>query len=195
MKTNRSNVIRNVVTGAVVLALGIGGGILGAGLTGGERTNGEGSTVTNLTAMEEPAANRVQVADTHTNSPVAYSADDSSAVARSFQEQFRRVSAETLPVVAEINVTSRVTQQAQPNPFEFFFGDPRQRQPQEREREMRGMGSGVIVGRDGDTVYVLTNNHVAGEADEIEVVLHDDRSFEAELVGGDEVDRPGDAFI
>lgn len=117
--------------------------------------------------------------------------DTATMVARSMQEQFRKVSAATLPVVVEINVVSHVTRRVQPNPFEFFFGTPRRpgqpSQPQEREYAMRGMGSGVIVGRDGDKVYVLTNNHVAGEADEIEIGLYDGRTFTGKLVGGDKL--------
>jgi serine protease Do len=180
MKTRTPLVLKSVVTGVLVLALGIGGGMIGAGLTG-ESESG------NRTTSDRQETEHILASDTQAGTPAAYTADDSSAVARSFQEQFRRVSAETLPVVTEINVVNRVTQQAPANPFEFFFGDPRQAQPREREREMRGMGSGVIVGRDGNTVYVLTNNHVTGEADEIEVVLHDGRTFEAELVGGDDL--------
>jgi Do/DeqQ family serine protease len=49
--------------------------------------------------------------------------------------------------------------------------------------EMAGSGSGVIV--DADDGYILTNHHVVGEADEIEVILIDGRVFEAELVGSD----------
>ena len=50
--------------------------------------------------------------------------------------------------------------------FRFFFGDQAQSQPQ------TGLGSGVIVSPAG---YVLTNNHVIEEADEIEVILNDGR--------------------
>ena len=49
--------------------------------------------------------------------------------------------------------------------------------------EVGGGGSGVIV--DADNGYILTNHHVVGEADEIEVSLIDGRTFEAELVGSD----------
>ncbi len=44
------------------------------------------------------------------------------------------------------------------------------------------MGSGVIVSADG---YIVTNNHVIQEADEIEVLLSDKRKYKAELVGAD----------
>ncbi|MBT8108430.1 MAG: Do family serine endopeptidase [Gammaproteobacteria bacterium] len=46
-----------------------------------------------------------------------------------------------------------------------------------------GAGSGVIV--DADNGYILTNHHVVGEADEIQILLIDGRELEAELVGSD----------
>lgn len=46
----------------------------------------------------------------------------------------------------------------------------------------RGTGSGVVISADG---YILTNNHVAGEADEIKVKLADGREFKARRVGTD----------
>ncbi len=75
------------------------------------------------------------------------------------------------------------------DPFEFFFGQPRQRpqqrprpQIQKKERRQQGLGSGVIVSKDG---YILTNYHVVSGADEIEVKLHDGRILKAETVGSD----------
>ncbi len=46
----------------------------------------------------------------------------------------------------------------------------------------RGTGSGIVVSRDG---YVLTNNHVIENADQIEVKLSDGGNYEAELIGSD----------
>ena len=53
-----------------------------------------------------------------------------------------------------------------------------------RERREEGLGSGVIISADG---YILTNNHVVGEADEIKVTLASDRKkeFDAKVVGAD----------
>src|SRR4029453_13588962 len=62
---------------------------------------------------------------------------------------------------------------------EFFGRDFRQQAPQ-RER---GLGSGVIIRPDG---YILTNNHVAGDADRIHVDMSDGRTFTAKLIGKDE---------
>ncbi len=47
-------------------------------------------------------------------------------------------------------------------------------------------GSGVIYKLDGDTAYVVTNNHVIEGADEIELSLMDGTRVEAELLGGDQ---------
>jgi len=64
------------------------------------------------------------------------------------------------------------------NPFyEFFFG-PSQRDP----KPVLGSGSGVIISADG---YIITNNHVVDNAENIEVVLNDKRSFDATIVGTD----------
>lgn len=82
------------------------------------------------------------------------------------------------PAVVSIN-TSRAVANT-PNSadpwFRFFFGDQAQAQPR------TGLGSGVIVSPAG---YILTNNHVIEEADEIEVVLNDGRRGIAQVIGTD----------
>jgi serine protease Do len=58
-----------------------------------------------------------------------------------------------------------------------FFG-----QGGQREYKQHGLGSGVIVSADG---YILTNNHVVGNAEEIHVTLQDKREFTAKVIGKD----------
>ncbi len=78
-------------------------------------------------------------------------------------------------------VSISTTRAAGPNPhakdpwFKFFYGD-------QEEAPQGGMGSGVIVSPEG---YVLTNNHVVEGADEIEIVLHDGRRTQAQVIGTD----------
>jgi len=64
--------------------------------------------------------------------------------------------------------------------FRRFFGDPGQGGGQ--RRTVRGLGSGVIVSRDG---LILTNNHVVDKADRLSVVINDKKSYPAQVVGTD----------
>ncbi|MCR4626166.1 MAG: Do family serine endopeptidase [Treponema sp.] len=113
---------------------------------------------------------------------------ESLSVVEALQNSFRAISSGLLPAVVEVDVTE--TKQAPENPFEdlpfFFFGNPRQQENKPREYEQRGLGSGVIVRRSGKTLYVLTNNHVAGSATKISIKMNDGKEFEGKLVGADE---------
>lgn len=120
---------------------------------------------------------------------------ESLKVVEALQDSFRSISSGVLPSVVEIDVTEKKEVQSinpfEGFPFDFFFGSPSQERNQDqkgrrREYEQKGLGSGVIVKRSGDTVYVLTNNHVAGKATNITVKLNDGQEFEGKLVGADE---------
>lgn len=112
------------------------------------------------------------------------------ALMEAYQQTVRQVARDVLPTVVEVEVVQRVTRstRSMPSPLEFFFGRPdpnRENEPQQREFEQRGLGSGIIVRRDGSTVYVITNDHVIGNADRIRLTLTDSRTFDAERVGSD----------
>ena len=89
--------------------------------------------------------------------------------------------------VTQTGKTQRVQVQ---DPFNDIFGDifgfgGRGGQPQMREYKQpdrHASGSGVIISDDG---YIVTNNHVVGEADEIEVKLNDNREFKGRIIGCD----------
>ncbi|MFM6985861.1 MAG: Do family serine endopeptidase [Hydrogenophaga sp.] len=91
---------------------------------------------------------------------------------------FRTAAQRASPAVVSINTSKTpASPPAASDPwFRFFFGD------QGRDRPQTGLGSGVIVSPAG---YLLTNNHVIEEADQIEVVLTDGRSSAAKVIGTD----------
>ena len=87
-------------------------------------------------------------------------------------------------VYVAVTVKTTVQQQQYIDPFELFFGFPGggyNRQPQEREQ--RGSGSGVIIRPDG---YIVTNNHVVNGATQVQVVLNNNKTYEARVIGTDE---------
>lgn len=103
-----------------------------------------------------------------------------------------KISPMVVSVHSEIVVEQRYQNPFRGNPFgqdffDFFYDQrrmPHGQQPETREFKQQGMGSGVIISAEG---YVLTNNHVVGEADSIYVTLTDQRKFEAEIVGSDKM--------
>lgn len=110
---------------------------------------------------------------------------------------FTEVAGKVMDAVVHIKSTQTYSNNNQyqyrqmPDPFEDLFkNDPfrdfffrrespnRQNQPQLRI----GQGSGVIISEDG---YIVTNNHVVADADDLEVTLHDNRTYKATIIGTD----------
>ncbi len=94
-----------------------------------------------------------------------------------------RTVATVSPAVVGINVTE-VRQYRYRSPwgddpfFRWFFGD------QTYTQKIQGLGSGFLISSDG---YILTNDHVAGNAKEITVTMTTGEKYKAELVGTDPV--------
>lgn len=91
-------------------------------------------------------------------------------------------------VYLKVTTNSKMQMQSIQDPFFDFFGDffgqgnggRQQRQVQVPKRQ--GSGSGVIISSDG---YIVTNNHVVADADEILVKLSDNREVKARIIGLD----------
>ena len=81
------------------------------------------------------------------------------------------------PAVVSV-YSSKIVRQQVPEIFRQLYGP----NVQGREQKMEGLGSGVIISSDG---YILTNNHVVAEADELKVRLNDDRELIARVIGTD----------
>jgi len=108
---------------------------------------------------------------------------------------FRTVAKTVKPAVVVIRVKKRVfLPESRLDSDEFmrrFFGEGdgrglrwrMPRPPREQMQIRHGLGSGVII--DAKKGYVLTNDHVAGEADKVEVILADGRKFQADWVRSD----------
>lgn len=91
-------------------------------------------------------------------------------------------------VFIKVTINSKQQEVEYFDPFSDFFGDffgNRGQGQQKRQVETpkrQGSGSGVILSADG---YIVTNNHVVGEADEILVKLNDNREFKGRIIGTD----------
>jgi len=122
------------------------------------------------------------------------------------QNTFRAITKAVLPAVVEIKTEGPVqsADQGQPQtpPFDFFFGpqspnspdtpnspdqsDPKNKGKTPKAPKSAGLGSGVMIERQGDKVFILTNNHVIDGADKIRVKLSDGREYDGTLVGADQ---------
>ena len=103
-----------------------------------------------------------------------------------WQHAIAEVAQANIPAVVHIDVTQRreISNPMMPfnnDPFfHFFFNGPQM--PRKFKQELRGLGTGMIIDGQG---HILTNNHVVAGATEINVLLADDKSFPAKLVGTD----------
>ncbi|WP_198154836.1 trypsin-like peptidase domain-containing protein, partial [Oceanibaculum pacificum] len=113
------------------------------------------------------------------------------AAARTAPESFADLAEKLLPAVVNISTTQSVQpSQEVPempqfppgSPFEEFFKDFFERNQPNQSRRATSLGSGFVIDAAG---LIVTNNHVIADADKITVRFHDDREFEAELVGRD----------
>ncbi|MBV9008642.1 MAG: Do family serine endopeptidase [Verrucomicrobia bacterium] len=102
-----------------------------------------------------------------------------------FNRERRNLVAHVVPSVVSVKTSKKIAVRRQYalDPFEYFFGRPRQfRNPNDEATVQNSLGTGVIVTNEG---HIITNNHVVDQVDDIEVQLADGRTRKARLVGSD----------
>ncbi len=138
-----------------------------------------------FTSVVKQEPNELQI--THKSNfnarPTVYTVDESG---NSIELNFTQTAEAVLDGVVHIKSTQVVSSRGRspfddmPDMFRDFFGEgfapPRGDQPRV------GTGSGVIISEDG---YIVTNNHVIANADEIEISLQDNRIYTAKVIGAD----------
>ncbi|MGO9014778.1 MAG: DegQ family serine endoprotease [Dissulfurispiraceae bacterium] len=104
-------------------------------------------------------------------------------------EAMAEVAAAAKPAVVNVSTTRTIKTPGIMNPFfndpffRQFFGNAFGNANGPREHKQASLGSGVIIDRAG---YILTNNHVVKDADEIKIKLSDGREFKGKVIGTDQ---------
>lgn len=145
-----------------------------------------------IQASEEHVAPQEFFAPTSMAQPAALTSPLPGEDLLHFNQHLIAIAKKVTPAVVNISIVKTTAPRRSPFPHSPFFDDPffrkffgerfREERRQAPRRRQQGMGSGVIVNPDG---YIVTNNHVVAEGDEIHVVLGDQRKFEATLIGTD----------
>lgn len=110
-------------------------------------------------------------------------------------ESFSDLAERLLPTVVNVSTTQAMPELDQENipqfppgsPFEDFFKEFFERHqdgPQRQQSRPSSLGSGFVI--DAENGYIVTNNHVIRDAEEIKIILQDDTTLDAELVGTDD---------
>lgn len=133
-----------------------------------------------LTLYSKFHANEKPVVITESN-PIQLSSYTPPAMPQGQVPDLTQAAEKSVSAVVHITTKSKVSYFDGGNDiFEYFFG-PRGNNRQEPQYSTAA-GSGVIISEDG---YIATNNHVVDGAENIEVILNDNRKFTAKVIGRD----------
>jgi len=131
--------------------------------------------------------NKQQVSIVDQHAPARYAAYERSNVSQPID--FRYAASTSTPSVVHIKSTfkaERVSMNGSQDPFQDLFGNDffkyfHGQSPYKAEPQV-ATGSGVIVSKDG---YIVTNNHVVDNASEVEVMMNNNKSYKAKVIGKD----------
>jgi serine protease Do len=129
--------------------------------------------------------NKQEVSIVEQSAPGKYAAYNN--VSSSQPIDFRFAAATSTPSVVHIKSTFKPERTATyQDPFQDLFGNNFQQffhgQNPYKPQPQVATGSGVIISKDG---YIVTNNHVVESADEVEVMMNNNKSYKAKIIGRD----------
>lgn len=152
------------------LGLGVVGGVIGGLLTFGifyAATGGGNSVTTSSSSGTQNASGETVVENVKVN----VDSDITSAVDK--------------VQGAVVSVINLQKQSSSSDPFGSLFGQQQESSGEDGELQAYSEGSGVIYKKEGDSAYIVTNNHVVDGQQGLEVLLKDGTKVKAELVGTD----------
>jgi len=124
---------------------------------------------------------------------VAFVIPQASLFAQSTHPDFTDAAKKATPAVVHIKAKVQPDQKQRkqynkdfgvPGPFKHFFDDDFRDQYRGQRQPKQSSGSGVLMTSNG---YIITNNHVVENANDIKVITHDDRQFQGSIVGSDKL--------
>ena len=138
---------------------------------------GSASTVATFEFLKKDNGFKVEHVTQVPTSKVAYTVNEKGeAVPLDFTKTAERVTAAVVHIRSTSEGGHVQSDQEIPEGFREFFGPRMQQGPRQ------SAGSGVIINENG---YIVTNNHVVQDADQVDVTLSDNRTYRAEVVGTD----------
>jgi serine protease Do len=112
------------------------------------------------------------------NTPTQFSRYNMAGSSGLESDGFVQAATKSTPAVVHITTSSSVKTTSRGNSIWDFFGE----EFQYDDGPQIGSGSGVIISESG---YIVTNHHVVEDADDIKVVLDDNKEYKAKLIGSD----------
>ncbi|MDH4129527.1 MAG: trypsin-like peptidase domain-containing protein, partial [Spirochaetota bacterium] len=126
--------------------------------------------------------NVLQEIENNSKNTVVQSDNNALEVALSLQRAIRNVAKSVSPSVVNIRterIVKKRSRRGTPYNFFDFFGDEH---GFDGPQKMQSLGSGFVISKDG---YIVTNNHVVQDADEITILFSDEKEYKGKIVGRD----------